>query len=144
MRRLRWMRKHFRSCSKMSGTKLQALNAELDAVNKEIPTARAKERPGLQSQRDTVQGQIALAQALQNNLQQLTSFVNSTDAANGVATELTAKIRALQRTVPTAAIPAGSTSGQDGAETCRRAAANPISNFRQCAQRRAWWGRLDR
>jgi len=90
--------------------KLTALNTELDTINREIPTARAKERPALQSQRDTLQGQIALAQALQSNLQQLTSFVNATDAANGVATELTTKLRALQRTVPTAAIPAGSTT----------------------------------
>jgi small-conductance mechanosensitive channel/cell division septum initiation protein DivIVA len=88
---------------------LQTLSNELDTINKHIPAARAKERPALESQRDTVQGQIALAQALQSNLQQLTSFVNSTDAANGVASELSTKIRALQRTVPTAAIPAGST-----------------------------------
>lgn len=90
--------------------KLTALKTQLDTINKEIPTARAKQRPALQSQQETLQGQIALAQALQNNLQQLTSFVNATDAASGVATELTAKIRALQRTVPTAAIPAGSTT----------------------------------
>jgi small-conductance mechanosensitive channel len=87
--------------------KLQALNAQLDAINKQLLTAPAKERPALQTQRDTLQGQIALAQALQGNLQQLTSFVNSTDAANGVATELSTKIRALQRTVPTAATSPG-------------------------------------
>jgi small-conductance mechanosensitive channel len=92
------------------GQKLQTLNAELENVNKEIPSVRAKQRPALESQRDTLLGQIALAQALQSNLQQLTAFVNSTDAASGVATELTTKIRALQRTVPTAAFPAGSTA----------------------------------
>lgn len=97
--------------------KLQALNTELDTINKEIPTARAKERPTLQSQRDTLQGQIALAQALQSNLQQLTSFVNSTDAANGVASELSTKIRALQRTVPTAPTPAGSAKIKSPAKT---------------------------
>ncbi len=91
-------------------SQLTSLNMELDRINKQIPTARAKERPSLQSQRDTLQGQIALAQALQSNLQQLTSFVNATDASSGVATELTTKIRALQRTVPTAAIPVGSTT----------------------------------
>ena len=89
---------------------LQTLTNELDTVNKQIPAARAKGRPALQSQRDTLQGQIALAQALQSNLQQLTAFVNATDAASGVATELTTKLSALQRTVPTAAIPAGSTA----------------------------------
>ncbi|HZC44706.1 MAG TPA: hypothetical protein VE195_11050, partial [Acidobacteriaceae bacterium] len=87
--------------------KLRALNTELDTIDREIATARAKERPALQTQRDTVQGQIALAQALQSNLQQLTSFMNSTDIANGVATELSAKIRALQRTVPAALTPEG-------------------------------------
>jgi small-conductance mechanosensitive channel len=96
--------------------KLKALDAQLNTVNKQIPTARAKERPALQSQRDTLQGQIALAQALQSNLQQLTSFVNATDAANGVATELTTKLRALQRTVPTAVTPAGSTTEKSPAK----------------------------
>ena len=97
--------------------KLQALTSELETINKEIPTARAKERPALQSQRDALQGQIALAQALQSNLQQLTSFVNSTDAANGVASELSTKIRALQRTVPTAAAAAGSTTDKSPAKS---------------------------
>ncbi len=92
--------------------KLQAFNADLDAINKKIATARPKDRPALQSQRDTLQGQIALAQALQNNLQQLTSFVSSTDAANGVATELSSKLRALQRTVPTVVTPTGSTASK--------------------------------
>ena len=92
--------------------KLQALKTELDAVNKQIATARAKNRPALESQRDTLQGQIALAQVLQNNLQQLTSFANSTDAANGVATELSTRLRALQQTIPTATTPAGSTTGK--------------------------------
>ncbi len=99
------------------GDKLQGLNAQLDTINKEIPTAHAKERPALESQRDTLQGQIALAQALQSNLQQLTAFVNSTDAASGVATELTTKIRALQRTVPTAASPVESTASKSPSKT---------------------------
>ena len=84
---------------------------------KRFPQRTPKDRPALQSQRDTVQGQIALAQALQGNLQQLASFVNATDAANGVASELTTKIRALQRTVPTAAIPAESTTSKSPAKT---------------------------
>ena len=88
--------------------KLQVLNTEADTINKQIPTARAKERPALESQRETLQGQIELAQALQSNLQQLTAFMNATDSASGVATELTAKIRSLQRTVPTSAISVGS------------------------------------
>ena len=96
--------------------KLKALDAQLDTVNKQIPTARAKQRPALQSQRDALQGQIALAQALQSNLQQLTSFANATDAANGVATELTTKLRGLQRTIPAAAIPAGSTTQKSTAK----------------------------
>ncbi|HET9101038.1 MAG TPA: mechanosensitive ion channel family protein [Acidobacteriaceae bacterium] len=90
--------------------KLTALKTALDTINKEIPTARPKARPALQSRRDTLQAQLALAQALQSNLQRLTAFVNATDAANGVATELTAKILALRRTVPTAAVPAESTT----------------------------------
>ena len=97
--------------------KLQALTWNWRRLTKEIPTARAKERPALQSQRDALQGQIALAQALQSNLQQLTSFVNSTDAANGVASELSTKIRALQRTVPTAAAAAGSTTDKSPAKS---------------------------
>jgi len=89
--------------------KLKALDAELDTVNKQVAKARAKQLAALQSRRDTLQGQIALAQALQSNLQQLTSFVNATDATNGIATELTTKLRGLQRTIPTAATPVEST-----------------------------------
>jgi small-conductance mechanosensitive channel len=90
--------------------KLLGLNAELETINKQISTAHAKERPALESQRDTLQGQIALAQALQSNLQQLTAFANVADSASGVATELTAKIRALQRTAPEGAVSAESTA----------------------------------
>ncbi|MES2220596.1 MAG: hypothetical protein V4587_06485 [Acidobacteriota bacterium] len=97
--------------------KLQAFHTELDATNKKIATARAKDRPALQSQRDTLQGQIALAEALQNNLQQLTAFVSSADAANGVATELSSKLRAMQQTVPAAVTPAGSTTSKSTAKT---------------------------
>jgi small-conductance mechanosensitive channel len=109
--------------------KLQALNAQLDAINKQIPTASAKERPALQSQRDTLQGQIALAQALQSNVQQLTSFVNSTDAANGVATELSTKIRALQRTAPTTATPAGSTADKSAPNSSAAASQIQLPTF---------------
>jgi small-conductance mechanosensitive channel len=92
--------------------KLQGLKTQLETVNKQIATARAKTRPALESQRDTLQGQIGLAEVLQSNLQQLTSFANSTDAANGVATELTTKLRALQRTIPTATTLAESTANK--------------------------------
>jgi small-conductance mechanosensitive channel len=109
--------------------KLQALNTELDSINKQIQTASAKERPALQSQRDTLQGQIALAQALQSNLQQLTSFVNSADVASGVASELTTKIRALQRTVPTAAAPASSTTDKSPAKSAAAASQIQLPTF---------------
>ena len=109
--------------------KLQALNTELDSINKQIQTAPAKERPALQSQQDTLQGQIALAQALQSNLQQLTSFVNSADAASGVASELTKKIRALQRTVPTAAAPASSTTDKSPAKSAAAASQIQLPTF---------------
>jgi small-conductance mechanosensitive channel len=98
------------------GQKLQTLKAELDAINKKIPTARAKDRAALTSQRDTLQGQVELAEALQDNLEQLTAFMNSTDSASGVATELTAKIRALQRTVPAPPTSVGSAAGKAAAK----------------------------
>lgn len=94
------------------GQKLQVLKTELDAVNKKLPTARAKDRAALMSRRDTLQGQMELAQALKDNLQQLAAFMNSTDNAGGAATELTAKILALQRTVPTTAAPVGAAAGK--------------------------------
>jgi small-conductance mechanosensitive channel len=97
--------------------KLQGLNAQLDTINKQIPIARAKERPALESQRDTLQGQIALAQALQSNLEQMTAFATSTDSASGVATELATKIRALQRTVPTGPVAPGSTAEKTTAKS---------------------------
>ncbi len=86
-----------------TGKQIQTLKASLDALNRKIPTVRASERSALMTQRDTVQGQLQLAQALSENLQRLTSFVNSADNASGAASELTAKILAMQRTVPAAA-----------------------------------------
>ncbi len=91
---------------------LQALKTELDALDKQISTAPAKRRAALESRRDALQGQMDLALALQDNLQRLTAFMSSTDSANGVATEFTAKIRALQRTVPASAIPVGPAAGK--------------------------------
>ncbi len=95
---------------------LQTLKTELDALDKQIPTASAKQRAALESRRDTLQGQMDLALALQDNLRRLTAFMNSTDSANGVATEFTAKIRALQRTVPMSAIPVGPAAGKTSAK----------------------------
>ncbi len=103
---------------------LQTLKIELDKINQQIPKARAKERTSLKTQWDTIQGQMELAGALQDNLNQLAAFVNSTDNASGVATELTAKIRALQRTVPTAAIPVETATGKAIAKNS--VAASPI------------------
>jgi small-conductance mechanosensitive channel len=97
--------------------KLDGLNSQLDAINKQIPTARAKDRPALQNERDSLQGQVALAQALQGNLQQLTDFVTSADNASGVASELATKLRALQRTAPTANVSTGSTTDKTTAKS---------------------------
>jgi len=108
---------------------LQTLNAQLDTINQQIPKARAKDRPALETQRDTLQGQVDLADALQNNLQQLIAFVNSTDNASGVATELTAKIRALQRTVPTTAIAGGTATGKTSAKNSAPAPQIQMPNF---------------
>lgn len=87
------------------GPQIQTLKMELDAINRKLPLTAAKQRAALMAQRDTLQEQIQLAQALQDNLQKITSFMTSAENANGVATELTGKILALQRTVPTASLP---------------------------------------
>ncbi|MHB1935764.1 MAG: mechanosensitive ion channel family protein [Acidobacteriaceae bacterium] len=108
---------------------LQTLKTELDALDKQIPTAPAKRRAALESRRDTLQGQMDLALALQDNLQRLTAFMNSTDSANGVATEFTAKIRALQRTVPTAAIPVGTATGKAIAKNSASASSIQLPTF---------------
>ena len=81
------------------GPQIQTLKTELDAVNQKILKASAKQRPALLAQRDTLQGQIQLAQALQNNLQKLTSFMTLAENSSGAATELTEKILALEKTV---------------------------------------------
>ncbi|MHB1673453.1 MAG: mechanosensitive ion channel family protein [Acidobacteriaceae bacterium] len=108
---------------------LQTLKTELDALDKQIPTAPAKQRAALESRRDTLQGQMDLALALQNNLQRLTAFMNSTDSANGVATEFTAKIRALQRTVPMSAIPVGPAAGKTSAKNSATALQVQLPTF---------------
>ena len=83
---------------------IQVLQTELDALNRKIPTVRASERPALATHRDTLQGQLQLAQALEDNLNQLTAFMNAAANANGAGMELIAKIQALQRTIPGAEI----------------------------------------
>ncbi|MHB1841477.1 MAG: mechanosensitive ion channel family protein, partial [Acidobacteriaceae bacterium] len=108
---------------------LQTLKTELDALDKQIPTSPAKQRAALESRRDTLQGQMDLALALQNNLQRLTAFMNSTDSANGVATEFTAKIRALQRTVPMSAIPVGPAAGKTSAKNSATALQVQLPTF---------------
>lgn len=95
---------------------LTQLQAELDAVNRRIPSAGAKNREALLTERGTLEGQLQLAQALQDNLHKLTAFMTTEEIASGAATELTAKITALQRTVPGAAtsrLPA-MVQGKDG------------------------------
>ncbi|MEO6830173.1 MAG: hypothetical protein ABI164_10230, partial [Acidobacteriaceae bacterium] len=82
------------------GQQMQNLQAQLDAMNAKISHARAKDKAGLTTERDTLQGQLQLAQELHDNLQKLTSFMNSAVSANGVANELTGKIVALQRALP--------------------------------------------
>ena len=79
---------------------IQTLKNELDTVNRKILQVSAKKRPPLLAQRDTLQGQIQLALALQDNLQKLTSFMTLAEDANGATTELTRKIRSLEKTVP--------------------------------------------
>lgn len=78
----------------------QDLKAQLAAVNSQIATARSKQRSALLDRRDTLQGQLELAQALQENLQKLTSFMTSSENTNGSTSEMTGKILALQRTIP--------------------------------------------
>ncbi len=95
-----------------AGQQIQTLQAQLDTVNAEIAHARAKDRPALTTQRDTVQGQLQLAQALHDNLEKLTSFMNMTQSASGAANELTGKIVALQRALPSYA--ASAESKKDG------------------------------
>ncbi len=90
---------------------VQGLQTQLDAVNRKISAARPKDRAALISQRDTLQGQLQLAQALQDNLQKLTSFMTSTENANGAATELTGKIMALQRAIPGGIAAVGTSKG---------------------------------
>lgn len=86
---------------------LQALQTQLDVLNGKIAGARAKERPVLISQRDTLRNRLQLAQALQASLQKLSSFTATAEASAESATELTARIIALQRTVPGALTTAG-------------------------------------
>lgn len=85
------------------GQQIEVLQTQLKALDEKIPTVRAKDRPALLSQRDTVQGQLQLAQALQQNLQKLSSFMLSSEMATQGATALTSKILAQERANPTGA-----------------------------------------
>lgn len=79
---------------------LLQLQTALQTINRKLAVARPAERNALLMSRDQLQGQIDLAQALQANLQTLTTFATSAQNANGMATDLAAKIAALERTVP--------------------------------------------
>lgn len=105
---------------------MQSLQAQLDAVNRKIVTARAKDKPALMTQRDTLQGQLQLAQALDDDLDKLTAFMSSTESANGAATELTGKILALQRTLPGAMV--ASASGKADGKSSNTSPAPTVSN----------------
>ena len=104
---------------------IQTLKNELDTVNRKILQVSAKKRPPLLAQRDTLQGQIQLALALQGNLQKLTSFMTLAEDANGATTELTGKIRGLEKTVP--ALQAVVAPGQAGAGVKSQSAPKIVS-----------------
>lgn len=76
------------------------IQQQINVLAAKIPKARAKDRPALQTQQDNLQGQLQLAQALQDNLQKLSSFVMSTETVGGAANDLTKKILALQQNTP--------------------------------------------
>lgn len=105
---------------------MQNLKAELDAVNVKIPSARAKDRPNLLVQRDTLQGQLELAQALEDNLQKITSFVSTAENSNGSTSEMTGRILALQRTIPSMGAPNSQTAKTAG-KSAAVAPASPLS-----------------
>ncbi len=104
---------------------IQTLKNELDTVNRKILQVSAKKRPPLLAQRDTLQGQIQLALALRDNLQKLTSFMTLSEDANGAATELTGKIRGLEKAVP--ALQTVVAPGQAGAGVKSQAAPKIVS-----------------
>lgn len=79
---------------------IQALRTNLSAANRKISLAPARKRAALINQRDTLQRQLDLALALQENLQKITAFMTTTEKTEGAASGLTQKIMALQQTVP--------------------------------------------
>lgn len=80
------------------------LKTELTDLSQRISHASFKQRADLIAQRNVLQGQLELAQALQENLQQLTAFMANVEIANGQATELSGKILALQKSLPAAQV----------------------------------------
>lgn len=93
--------------------RVQELKKSLDAVNQKIAHARGDNRTALETQRDTLQGRLNLAQALQDNLEKLASFMTSAEIANGAATELSSKILGMRRTALGAeASPGAKSSGK--------------------------------
>ncbi len=106
---------------------MQELQAQLDAVNRKLATARAREKAALMTQRDTLQGQLELAQALDDDLDKLTAFMSSAESTNGIASELTGKILAMQRAIPGAAItPPGIKGAGKSSSTSRPSAPAPL------------------
>lgn len=111
---------------KRLGQQMQDLQTRLDTVNRKIATARAKNRPALTTERDTLQGQLQLAQALDDDLGKLSAFMSTAEGVHGVASELSGKIVALQRAIPSAVITPASGKGAAKSSGQQHTAPAPI------------------
>src|SRR5262249_42631687 len=70
---------------------------KLEAVNKELASAPARKPAALIAQRDTLQGQLELNQAMRETIQKMSSFLEGTaDSGDG----LEGSIEQLARSVP--------------------------------------------
>ena len=78
-------------------TQIASVQAQIDAVNKQIDKAPAAARQNLIASRDTLQGRLELYKSMQDAVQKMATFAENTEASNA---GLLGTINTLARSVP--------------------------------------------
>jgi small-conductance mechanosensitive channel len=111
--------------------RVQQLQAQIAQVEANMPSSPATSQPALSQQRDRLNAQLNLAKAQQEVLTQYASFVSA--AQSGDSTTLSAKIDALERSVPEVAADQSSatTVSNDNNASESSESGNLLSIFRE-------------
>jgi small-conductance mechanosensitive channel len=76
---------------------IASLQSQIEVLNKQIADSASSKREALITQRDTLQGQLELNKAMQDSIEKMANFVESSESANQ---GLAGTVSALARSVP--------------------------------------------